>query len=111
MNSLARLVDGRLQRLAGGEADDPALRDLDRGACLRIARGARLPLRGLERAETDEGDRLALLERLGDALDERIDGRRAFVLVMPVSCAIFEMSSCLFMTPPMRKKIAEALSQ
>ena len=91
------LVDSRLERLAGGEADDATLRNLDRGAGLRIARGARLALRRLERAETDESDRLALLQRLGDAFDERIDGGCRAGLREPVSSAIFEMRSCLFM--------------
>ena len=42
---VARLVDGALERLAGDEAHGLPLGDLDRGAGLRIARGARLAIR------------------------------------------------------------------
>src|SRR5207237_2691498 len=71
-----RLVERGLERLTGAEAHDAALRNLDRGARLRVARGARLTLRGLERAEADEGNRLAFLQRLGDAFEERVHGGR-----------------------------------
>src|SRR5215204_1730021 len=67
-----------LQGFAHAETNDAALGDLDGGAGLRVASGARLAQRRLERAEPDERDRVTLLERLGDAIDQRIDsGRRA----------------------------------
>src|SRR5688500_10450925 len=68
------LVHTFFERLARAEADDATLRDLDGGAGLRVARGAGLALRGLERAEADERDRLSLLERLGDPFEEGIHG-------------------------------------
>src|SRR5687768_9941656 len=71
-----RSADGVFQRLAGTEADDATLGNLDRGAGLRIAGGARLALGGLERTEADEGDRIAALEGSGDAVDERVNGGR-----------------------------------
>src|SRR5687768_18503418 len=71
-----RLADGVLECLAGTEADDATLGNLDGGASLRVAGGARLALGCLERTEADEGDRIASLERSGDAVDERVNGSR-----------------------------------
>src|SRR5436190_19166321 len=72
---MTRLIERCLEGLARAEPDDAALRNLDFRAGLRIASGARLALGGLERPEADERDRLSLLERLGDAFEEGIDGR------------------------------------
>src|SRR4029079_19228800 len=67
------LIDRVLEALAGLEADDAALRHLHAGARLRVAGGPRLSHRRLERAETDEGDGMALLQRSGDAVEQRLD--------------------------------------
>src|SRR5688572_4769210 len=69
------LANGVLERLAGLEARDAPLRDLDGRTGLRVASGARLALARGERAETDEGDRVALLQAARDAVDQRIDRR------------------------------------
>src|SRR5688572_21710863 len=72
---IVELVDGGLQCLAGVEANHTPLRDLDCGPRLRVTRGAGLSLRGLESSKADERDRLTLLQRLGDAFEEGVDGR------------------------------------
>src|SRR5687768_10516443 len=72
----ATLADRVLEALAHREADDPALRNVDRRAGLRVARGAGLAARRLERAEADERHRLALLQRLGDPFNQRVDRGR-----------------------------------
>src|SRR5207253_10583434 len=71
-----RLVDGVLEALAGLEAHHSALRHLHAGARLRVAGGPGLSHRRLERAETDEGHGIALLQRLLDAVEQRLDGAR-----------------------------------
>src|SRR5262245_51745090 len=70
------LFDRLLQCLARREARHTAFGDIDRSARLRIAGLARFPVRRLEGAESDERHGVALLQRSGDALDERIDGAR-----------------------------------
>src|SRR5688572_14553193 len=67
------LADRGLERLARREADDPPLRDRDGRTRLRVACGARLALRGLERAAADECDRVAFLQRFRDAVYQRFD--------------------------------------
>src|SRR5437868_2322678 len=62
-----------LQRFALRESHDTPLRNLDRRTRLRVASGARLALTGLERAEADERDRVAFLQRPGDAVDQRFN--------------------------------------
>src|SRR5688572_9595624 len=92
------LANGVLERLAGLEARDAPLRDLDGRTGLRVASGARLALARGERAETDEGDRVALLQAARDAVDQRIDPpRRRPSFDWPVSLAILPIKSCLFM--------------
>jgi len=70
------LVHSTLESFASGEANDPALGDFDLGTRLRVASDARFPLRRLECAEPDECDGLTLLQRLRDAVEERLDRRR-----------------------------------
>src|ERR1700686_2251003 len=70
------LLDGLLEPLAGAEPWDPALGDLDGRPGPGIARRPGLAVRDLERAETDERYRVALLQRSGDAVDQRVDRRR-----------------------------------
>src|SRR5689334_6748225 len=69
----AALLDSLLEGFAGGELRNAALRDLDGGAGLGVAGGARLAVQRLEGAEADERDRVALLERSRDAVDQRVD--------------------------------------
>src|SRR5688500_674187 len=77
------LPDRLFEGLPGREADDATLWNLDCGAGLRVARRARLPLARLEGAEPDEGDRVAFLQRLGNAVDHRLDGGRGARLGRP----------------------------
>src|SRR5262245_15789946 len=70
----APLLDRVLQLLARGELRDPSRHDLDRGARLGVAYGASPSSSHRERAETHQRDLLALLERLGDVVEERVDG-------------------------------------
>src|SRR5439155_8363593 len=67
------LTDRVFQRFTRGESHDTPLRNLDRRTRLRVASGARLALTGLERAEADERDRVAFLQRPGDAVDQRFN--------------------------------------
>src|SRR5581483_2305884 len=69
-------ADGALQRLAGDEADDATLGDLDGGTGPGVAGRTGAALRGLERAETDEGDGVASLQCPRNAVEQRVDCRR-----------------------------------
>ena len=89
-------LTARLERLAGDEAHGLSLGNLDHGAGLRIARGARLAVRGLERAEADEGDRVTLLERRVMPSITDSMACAALLFVPPMSLATFAISSCLF---------------
>src|SRR5439155_1795425 len=64
--------DGRREFLARTEARHLARLDLDLLARLRVAADASLALADRERAEADQRDAIALLQRLGDAVDQRI---------------------------------------
>src|SRR5439155_12337959 len=66
------LPDGRREFLARTEARHLARLDLDLLARLRVAADASLALADRERAEADQRDAIALLQRLGDAVDQRI---------------------------------------
>src|SRR3989442_10354156 len=66
------LPDGRREFLTRTEARHLARLDLDLLACLRVAADASLALGHRERAESDQGDAVSFLQRLGDAVDQRI---------------------------------------
>src|SRR5690606_34311001 len=68
-----RSVDRVLQRLAGLEAGVHRGGDLDLLAGARVAAGARGALAHVEGAEADERDAVALLQRIGDHGDHRVD--------------------------------------
>src|SRR5881628_2598684 len=66
------LPDGRREFLTRTEARHLARLDLDLLARLRVAADASLALGHRERAESDKGDAVPFLQRLGDAVDQRI---------------------------------------
>src|SRR5881296_452412 len=66
------LPDGRREFLARTEARHLARLDLDLLARLRVAADASLALRNRERAESDQSDPIPFLQRLGDAVNQRI---------------------------------------
>src|SRR5690606_29870125 len=69
-----------LQRLASLERRILRGLDLDGLAGLRVATGAGSALAHLEGAEADQGDGVALLQRLGDRVDHRVDRARGLGL-------------------------------
>ena len=93
------LVQRRLERLARAEADDAPLGNLDGCPGLRVARSPGFALGGLERAESDEGDRLALLRDLVIPSMNESTAAAALTLLSPVSSATLEINSVLFMRP------------
>src|SRR6267142_6296470 len=66
------LPDGGRELLARTEARHLARLDLDLLAGLRVAADASLALADRERAEADQRDTIALLQCLGDPVDQRI---------------------------------------
>src|SRR6185503_10499900 len=73
-----KLPNGAFQRLSGSEAHDTPFRDRDRIAGARVAGDTGPAKRRFERAEADERDRVAFLQRARDAGEQRIDrGSRA----------------------------------
>ena len=91
------LVDGFLQRLAGGEANGLAFGDADRAASQGIASLAGLADRGLEACRS----RRRSPPRLSSAPSSRlarntVTMREAWVFVAPVSLTIRAIRSCLF---------------
>src|SRR5262245_37724413 len=67
------LADGRREFLARTEARHLARLDLDLLARLRVATDASLSLGDRKRAEADQSDPIALLQRLGDAVDQGVE--------------------------------------
>src|SRR5512134_77659 len=78
---MTRLLDHRLQFLAGMEGDDPAGADRDLLAGLRIAAGALRLIAELKVTESGELDALAALERSPDLLKKRLDHILGLALV------------------------------
>src|SRR3954462_4033499 len=83
LGSMARLLDHRLQLLAGMESHDAPRADRDLLAGLGIAAGALRLVAQLEVAEAGQLDAFAALERAANLLEEGLDHVLGLALIQP----------------------------